>query len=151
MTPTFAPTAPTSAPTRQFQYMFNTIAGSGNRQYTSEDQAATATDLADANAVLVDIAGNLYISHDNGGRFQKIIASTQKTVTFMGNGIITFNGDGLPLNQTQISPCSMSIDRKENTFFFADFNAHRVRMVKNFNSTVTTIAGNGVWLLLPMN
>jgi sugar lactone lactonase YvrE len=62
--------------------------------------------------------------------------------TLCGNGVAGFNGDGLPARSTALYLPQDGVFGPDGTFYFLDWNNHRVRHVRA-DGTVEGIAGNG--------
>lgn len=65
----------------------------------------------------------------------------QTIVTIAGNGVKTYNGEGLLATNAQMGANAMFVDNSD-IVYIADANNHRIRRI-NINGTVSTIAGTG--------
>gem|GEM_PF-1402421 len=121
----------------------STVAGTGqpNFYYTGDGGRATSTNLYYPNSVLVDDAGNIYIS--DLGYYRILKVTTDGIIhTIAGNGTYSFSGDGgLAINATIKEVSGMAFDKSGN-FCFADGGNGRIRMI-NSSGIISTIAGNG--------
>ena len=107
---------------------------------------ATAADVVGPNGVVVDHAGNLYIS-DVANRIRRV-DSAGIISTFAGTGTAAFGGDGGPAAKARISnPEFMAFDAG-GSLFFADYGNRRIRKVDTAG-VITTVAGGYVGDGLP--
>jgi uncharacterized protein (TIGR03437 family) len=121
-----------------------TVAGSGNLGYSGDGGPATSASLFPGTGfggVVVDAAGNLYISDGNNAVVRKVNTAGIIT-TFAGNGSHGFAGDGGPATSAQLQdPQGLAVDSAGNLYIADNLN-NRVRKV-NTAGIITTIAGNG--------
>jgi trimeric autotransporter adhesin len=119
-------------------YTIATIAGS---DWVGDGGPATGAILIQAEGVLADGSGNLYIADAGDHRVRKV-ASNGAIETLAGTGIRGFSGDGGPAAQAQLnSPYGLALDWQGN-LYIADLGNARVRRVSP-DGTITTIAGGG--------
>jgi len=119
-------------------FTIGTIAGS---DWVGDGGPATSAILIQAEGVLEDGSGNLYIADAGDQRVRKV-TSNGKVQTLAGTGIVGFSGDGGPAPQAQLnSPYGLVLDRQGN-LYIADLGNARVRRV-GADGTITTIAGGG--------
>ena len=119
-------------------YTIATIAGS---DWVGDGGPATSAILIQAEGVLADGSGNLYIADAGDHRVRKV-ASNGVIETLAGTGIRGFSGDGGPAAQAQLnSPYGLALDWQGN-LYIADLGNARVRRVGS-DGTITTIAGGG--------
>ena len=122
--------------------IISTIAGTGAASSTGDGGAATSATLNQPARIVVDAAGNKYISDCAGSKVRKIDASGIIT-TFAGTGVAGYNSDGIAATAAQLSaPVGLALDASGN-LYIADQNNHRIRMV-NTSGIISTIAGTGV-------
>jgi len=122
-------------------------AASAQSQYTQiaggafgDGGAATAANMQGATDVVVDAAGNIYVSQFNANRIRKI--ATNGVVTTLIGGTTGFSGDnGLAINAAMDRPDGLAVDSIGNVYF-SDRGNRRVRRIAP-NGVITTIAGNG--------
>ncbi|MCY3019661.1 MAG: SBBP repeat-containing protein [Planctomycetota bacterium] len=106
---------------------------------------ATAATLDSPSHVVVDVAGNIYISQGASGnaRVRKVTASTGVITTVAGNGNEGFTGDGGPAASSSLYyPRGIALDSSGN-LYIVDSNNSRIRMVDAQTGTITTVAGSG--------
>jgi len=116
-----------------------TFAGNGTSGFWGDGGPATSACIYDPRGVVVDAAGNLYISESM--RIRKVSPSGVIS-TMAGNGTVGFSGDGGPATNAALDfPWGLTMDGAGN-LFFSDYATNRVRMVSS-GGTITTVAGNG--------
>lgn len=118
----------------------STVAGTGTAGFNGDGGAATSATLSAPAAVVVDAAGNLFIS-DNGNHRIRKVTPVGTIATVAGNGSPSFGGDGgLATLASLNSPTGIAVT-SAGTLYIADFNNHRIRKVAA--GTITTVAGSG--------
>ena len=121
--------------------VITTIAGNGEESYGGDNGPAVAARLNFPAAVVVDVAGNLYIV-DSGNHRIRRVDSTGMITTIAGNGELGFSGDGGPAVAAHLLyPTGIAVDGAGN-LYIADTDNHRIRRVDR-SGTITTIAGTG--------
>jgi sugar lactone lactonase YvrE len=119
-----------------------TIAGNGKPGFSGDGGPATSAQLRSVDGLAVDRQGNVYIADSANYRVRKL--SPGGTIsTFAGKGGAGGAlGDGGQATAARLgAPRSVAVDGQGNVYI-ADYNAHRVRMVRP-NGTITTFAGTG--------
>jgi uncharacterized protein (TIGR03437 family) len=107
---------------------------------------ATGVWIANSWDVVVDKAGNLYMTDSGANRIRKVTPSGTLS-TYAGSGApgvssSGFSGDGGPATSARLNnPVGLEIDAAGN-IYFADLNNQRVRKIDT-NGIITTIAGTG--------
>lgn len=120
----------------------NNAAGAG---YQGDGGVATGSLLNNPAAVLLDAAGDLYISDSGNSAIRKVAAGTSIITTVAGDGsaIPGYTGDGGPATQAKLNnPKGIAVDSTGN-LYIADTGNSAVRMVNATTGVITTIAGNG--------
>ena len=132
----------------------STIAGTGTNGATGDTKAATSAEIGSAGGIAVDPSGNIYFTQTAGHLIRKISTGGIITV-FAGTGTLGFSGDTSPYSiavgatvvlatKAQIfAPTGIASDSKGN-IYFSDTGNNRIRMVSVKDSSITTVAGNGV-------
>ena len=104
-------------------YRIETVAGSSN---VGDGGPALRAALHDAEGVVADKAGNLYIADAGDHRVRKVSPSGTIT-TVAGTGIPGFTGDGGPATLAQLNlPYGVSLDAAGN-LYIADLGNGRIR------------------------
>jgi len=130
--------------------VITTVAGNGGTEPATDGVVATDTSVAFPVGLVVDAAGNLYISSILG-RVYKVDHATGKIATVAGGGTPADGlGDGLPATQAAlniVSPQGLAVNAAGDLFIADNFS--RVRRVDHATGIITTYAGTGV--TLPFN
>ncbi len=125
----------------------NTFAGNNTlgASYTGDGGPPASALLNNPVAVVLDSAGNLYISDSGNNVIRKVTpGATAVITTFVGYspGNAGFAGDGGPATKAELNgPKGMAFDSSGN-LYIADTGNSRIRMVE-LNGVITTIAGSG--------
>ncbi len=116
-------------------------AGNGFTGYSGDGGPATNAQLGVPLGIVVDSAGNLYVSDADNNVVRKITpGGVITTVAGNGGGTPGYTGDGGPAtNATLSGPAGLAIDASGN-LFIADMNNSVVRKV-SAGGTITTVAG----------
>src|ERR1017187_3599802 len=121
--------------------IITTYAGTGVQGFSGDTGPAAAAELNNPTWVMVDSAGNVYISDQFNQRVRMINASGTIT-TIAGNGVATFGGDNGPATSASLNyPGGLVLD-SAGSLFIVDPANNRVRKVSG--GIITTVAGNGV-------
>jgi sugar lactone lactonase YvrE len=119
----------------------STIAGTGTFGFGGDGGAATSALLGYPSGLVLDNAGNLYISETVNQRVRKI--SNGNISTIAGNGTSGYAGDGGSATNAQLnSPIGLALDSAGN-LYIADYSNQVVRKVTP-GATISTLAGNTV-------
>jgi sugar lactone lactonase YvrE len=122
--------------------IISTVAGTGTRGYSGDNNAATNARLNYPYAVTADQLGNLYIADTLNHVIRKVDSNGQIT-TIAGMGFGGFSGDNGPALSARLSnPWSVAVDGLNN-LYIADTQSHRIRRVDT-NGIITTVAGTGI-------
>jgi uncharacterized protein (TIGR03437 family) len=110
--------------------------------YQGDGGPATGALLNNPSFVLLDAAGNLYISDAGNNVIRKVNTSgIISTIVGDGTGLAGYQGDGGPANQAQLNnPKGLAFDSSGN-LYIADTDNCVIRMVA-LNNNIYTIAGN---------
>jgi sugar lactone lactonase YvrE len=119
-----------------------TVAGTGTAGYSGDGGPATSAELNGPAGVLVDGAGNLYISDTGNSRVREVVANGT-IATVAGNGTAAFSGDKGPATSASLSfPYGLAMDTAGNLYIADTYNSV-IRKVAT-NGTITTVAGDNV-------
>jgi len=118
-----------------------TVAGTGVGGYSSDNVAATSSNIYSPQGVTVDSSGNIYIADTANDRIRKVTSGTITTVA--GNGAYGYNSDSQQATSaTLYNPSGVEVDTSGN-IYIADTYNHRLRKVTVSTGIITTIAGTG--------
>jgi uncharacterized protein (TIGR03437 family) len=119
-------------------YTISTIAGS---DWVGENVPATSAILLQAEGIVTDNAGNIYISDANNHRV-RCLSPNGLIRTIAGNGTAGFAGDNGPASASQLSsPYGLAFDFAGN-LYIADLGNARIRRITP-SGIISTIAGGG--------
>ncbi|HYM96900.1 MAG TPA: LuxR C-terminal-related transcriptional regulator [Candidatus Sulfotelmatobacter sp.] len=122
------------------QSLGTTVAGTGERAFSSDGGQATASSLVRPLAVAVGPSGEIYIAEDS--RIREV-NKDGRISTFAGTGTSGYSGDLAPAAQAQLNmPQGLAVDSAGNVYISDTLN-DRVRRV-DADGTITTVAGTGV-------
>ena len=115
--------------------VISTAAGNGSSGYQGDGGPATAAYLADASAVAVDAAGNLYLADSANNRVRMVAGGTISTVA--GNGTFGFSSTtGAATSAMLGQPAGVAADTAGNLYI-----TDQQRVLKLAKGKLTTIAG----------
>jgi uncharacterized protein (TIGR03437 family) len=116
-----------------------TAIGDGNQGFAGDGGPANKVEMSGPTAVAVDGAGNVYFADSRNNRIRKL--SGGNVTTIIGNGIVSYSGDGGPATKAQLNtPQGVAVDAAGN-IYISDTNNNVVRKVAT-NGTITNFAGN---------
>ncbi len=119
----------------------DTVAGNGQWTYTDDGAPATATPIFTPQGLIVDPAGNLYLSDTGNNRIRRVDTQTGTIATIAGTGMQTYSGDGGPAVSAGIgSPAGVALDGAGN-LYFADTQNDVIRRIDAVSRNITTVAG----------
>ncbi len=141
--------------------ILTTVAGTGSIGYNGDGIQATAASLHEPHDVVLDSAGNLYITDRYNYRVRKVDVSTGVITTIVGTGSASSSGDGSAATAATINaPCYSRFDSSGN-YYISECEGSKVRKVRNLVtvpsvqptyypslsphsiSVISTIAGTG--------
>jgi uncharacterized protein (TIGR03437 family) len=121
--------------------VITTAVGTGVANYTGDNGPAASATLDGPVGVILDAAGDLYISDQGNNVIRKVTNGTITTVA--GTGAFGFSGDGGPAIKAEFAyPASIGIDAAGNVYI-PDVNNNRIRVLFT-DGTINSVAGNGV-------
>ncbi len=126
--------------------IITTVAGTGVRSYSGDGGAATSAEFNRPSAVVMDAAGNLYVSDDDNNVIREVAAGTGVVTTIVGNADTNtgaFSGDGGPATSAQIYDAEgLALDPAGN-LYLTDSSNNAVREVNVTTGIINSIAGDG--------
>ena len=118
--------------------IITTYAGNNTAGFRGDGGAATAAQLFDPEGIVVDTAGNLFIS-DVGNERIRMVNDTGMITTIAGNGTGAYSGDGGPPTAAELwFPQGLAVSRKGN-LYIADQGNNRIRYINVASTFVKTI------------
>ncbi len=116
------------------------VAGTGRAGVSGDNGPAIAAQLQFPDGIVVDSAGNLFVSDKTANLIRKI--SGGNITTYAGTGLAGYSGDGGPATAAQFNgPSGLALDAAGN-LYVADTTNSAIRKIAA-NGTITTVAGNG--------
>jgi hypothetical protein len=122
--------------------IITTIAGNGSSGDAGDGGPATNAKLDNPGAVVIDTAGNIYISDGNNYKIRRVDISSGVITTIAGTGVSGYNGDNIPATNAQLGVVQDICIDKAGNLYLADQVNIRVRKIST-SGVITTIAGNG--------
>lgn len=117
------------------------FAGIGTAGFSGDGDLATKAQLNYPTKVIVDKAGNVYVSEGKNHTVRKIDVSGIIT-TIAGTGVAGFSGDGGSAKKAKLNaPWSLVLDNTGN-LYIADAENYRLRKVDP-NGNISTVLGTG--------
>lgn len=117
--------------------MITTVVGDGTTAVAGDGQSGPATSINNPAAVVIDVAGNLYVADSGHNIVRKVNAVTGITTAIAGTGSPTFMGDKAPANLAGLyGPYALTLDGQGN-LYVADIFHHRIREVQNTQATLS--------------
>ncbi len=121
--------------------LINTVAGETDYIYQGDGVPATQAPIFLPGGVVLDGAGNLYLSDTLNNRVRRVDAKTGLISTIAGTGIAGFSGDGGPGTQALVSsPGGLAVDGL-GALYIADTGNHAIRRIDPVTGIITTVAG----------
>ena len=124
--------------------IITTFAGNGQIGFSGDGGPAAAAVLNFPTGVVVDAAGDVFVSDAGNQRIRRIDAASGKITTWAGNGISGYTGDGGPATAAELSnPLFMISDASGNLLMVDQWN-NSVRSIAAATDIITTLAGTGL-------
>jgi uncharacterized protein (TIGR03437 family) len=122
--------------------MMTRVAGTARAGLTGDGGPAISAQLMTPNGMVVDAAGNIYVTEPAANIIRKISVSGTIS-TFAGTGVAGYNGDGGPAAAAWFNrPFGLALDAAGN-LYVADMGNNVIRRIAA-DGTVATVAGNSV-------
>ncbi len=123
--------------------IISTVAGTGRRGFSRDNEGALVAALAGPQGVVVDVGQNLFIADTGNHRVRRVDAVTGIITTLAGTGQRGSSGDGGAAASADLdSPAGVGVDGSGNVFV-ADTGNHRIRRIDSITGVITTYAGTG--------
>ena len=120
--------------------IITTVAGNGGTASTGDGGPATAAGIGEPTGMVVDAAGNIYISDFYNNQIRQVNAAGIIS-TIAGNGTFGFSGDGGPATNAEFRyPLDVAVDASGNVFV-SDRNNSRIRKIFPFNNHPPLFSG----------
>ncbi len=119
--------------------IINTVAGNGYGADTGDGGQATAAGIAMNVGLVVDYAGNIYITTGSGR--VRVVRPSGIISTYAGSGTVGYSGDGGPATAAQLVPIGVAVNLAGDVFI-ADATNNCIRKV-NSTGIISTFAGIG--------
>jgi DNA-binding beta-propeller fold protein YncE len=124
------------------------VAGSGKRGFAGDHGPAIAAELGLPISIVVNRAGDIFISDDTSNRIRRVDGSgIIETIAGSGPisqgsiGYLGFGGEGGPATEARLAqPRALAFDQDENLLFVVNT---RVCRIDRATGALSTIAGNG--------
>jgi YVTN family beta-propeller protein len=133
--------------------VITTVAGDGTTGFSGDGGPAVDASLnlpapfSGVGGVLIDTAGNLFISDTNNNRIRRVDSVRGVITTVVGSSSFCASGkvgDGGPATSASLCfPEGLAMDPSGN-LFIADTFGERVRRLDSAGGTIATVAGNGL-------
>jgi len=108
--------------------IISTYAGNGLTGYSGDGGPATSAEMEDPETLAFDSSDNLYIV-DFGASVVRMVNTSGIIITFAGDGVLGFSGDGGPANTAELQrPWGVAVDGSGNVYI-SDQTNQRVRKV----------------------
>lgn len=122
----------------------STVIGNGSATYFGDGGQATQAGIANVGDVVMDAAGNYYISDYGAFRIRKVNATTGIITTIAGTGLQGTTGDGGPATAAKfLTPMGLAVDESGN-LYIADQAGNTIRKINAATGIISTIAGTGI-------
>jgi trimeric autotransporter adhesin len=117
--------------------IIRTVAGNGRFGTIGDDGPATEAELANPLFIVIDAAGNLFLTEPFSNRIRQVTPDGVIR-TIAGNGQPGSRGDGGPATSAQLSiPSELAVDGNGN-LYFVDQSGQRIRQV-SAEGIITTV------------
>nr|HPO10061.1 hypothetical protein [bacterium] len=118
----------------------STLVGDGTPAVAGDGQCGTQASVLRPVGLVTDATGNLFWAEEHRVR----VLENNIVRTIAGTGVAGYAGDGSPPIEAQFNTISDLAVRPGGGIYVADTGNHRVRLISQSWSLVSTYAGNGV-------
>ncbi len=121
-----------------------TFAGIGESGFSGDGGPATAARFSYPYGIVVDPAGNVYVTDIGNAVVRRIDSATGVITTIAGNGTEGFSGDGGNATEAMLNaPRGITLHPTTGDLYIADTMNNRVRKIALSTGIITTVAGDG--------
>ena len=118
-------------------YTITTIAGTGTAGFSGDGGAALSAQVDSPSGIVLDSAGNIYISDTENHRIRKILTNGT-IITIAGSGTAGFSGDGGSSLLAEFNkPTGLATDSSGNIYVCDKDNRNVRKLTKNSDGTYT--------------
>ena len=119
--------------------IISTIGGTGVYGFSGDGGPATNAEIGLVNSIVIDSAGNIYLSDESNNRVREIDV-TGNINTIAGDSTYGYHGDAVQATSTSLwGPQGIALDNSGN-LFIADYGNNRIRKV-DASGMITTVCG----------
>ena len=119
------------------------VAGNGTFGYNGDNIPATTAQLFHPAGVAVDPSGRVYLADISAKRVRYVDPATGLIRAFAGNGLTTYNGDGIPALGAHLGGPNDLLIAPNGDVYIDDSEGYRVRLVSAATGLISTVAGTG--------
>lgn len=123
--------------------VISTVAGNGVAGFSGDGGPATSAELYDADGLVVDASGNIYIADGNNGRIRLVTAATGVISTIAGNGFCQITG----YDPLLCDPAAVALDPSGN-LYVADTGFNNGNTWSGGDDVLTVNTGSGATAVL---
>jgi hypothetical protein len=117
--------------------VITTVAGNGNGGYNGDNLLAIDAELNEPTRVVVDTAGDLFISDLLNNRIREVDSLGSMISTLAGSGVAGFQGDNGPATTAELdNPVSLALDASGDVYI-ADLMNYRIRVVNRQTGAIS--------------
>lgn len=123
--------------------LITTVAGTGQARFSGDGGPAVAAALNEPAALVIDASGCLYIADQSNNRVRMVDMKSGVIQTIAGDGVATYNGDGLPAVEASLAgPSGLALGSGGELYVADTFNG-RIRAVDRRTGLISTVVGDG--------
>ncbi|WP_041586038.1 Ig-like domain repeat protein [Terriglobus saanensis] len=119
----------------------STVAGNSSFNYAGDGGDARSSPIFIPSGVVVDPAGNIYLSDTNNNRVRRVDAVTHVITTVAGDGTTGVTGDGGPAVSAPVNYPTALVLNGAGDLYIADTRNNAIRKLTLATGILSTIAG----------